>query len=68
MKRLLVAALAVITLAGCNDVNGVKSDRFIRDCYSKGGVPIVTKRGEMSVHEGQFCIKKEAVLGYNEDY
>lgn len=65
MKKLLIAAVAVMALAGCNDVNGVKSKSFIRDCYGKGGVPIILKEGDIKTHTGQFCIKKDAVLDYN---
>ncbi|CAL9964516.1 hypothetical protein VPHD69_0087 [Vibrio phage D69] len=68
MKKLLIAAVVILTLAGCNQVNGVKSSKFIKSCYANGGVPIILKVGDIQTHEGQFCIKKEAVLDYSEDY
>ena len=67
MKKLLVAALAVLALAGCNDVNGVSSKSFIQNCYAKGGVPIILKEGDIKIHTGQFCIKKDAIINYNTD-
>lgn len=67
MKRLFVAAITVMILAGCNDVNGVKSETFIRNCYAKGGVPIILKEGDTRTHTGQFCIRKDAILDYNSE-
>lgn len=67
MKKLFVVLLGAMALAGCNDVNGVSSKSFIRDCYSRGGVPVVIKEGDIKIHTAQLCIKKEALYKWNVD-
>ena len=65
MKKLLIIAVTLLTLAGCGEVNGVDNKIFVRSCYSKGGVPFILREGDIKESVAQFCIKKDAILDHN---